>query len=219
MFCKNCGKQLTDNVPFCDGCGAPQGAAPVQPPPNQPNYTAPQPFQPYSNLTSQQPMYQKTAFKGKQVSTGSSGHVQFRNGGKKGGCLKGILIGVGVLVVLLVALVLIGGSGLSNVKTAVMIEADTFEPVGVTSVFKTDSPEIFVTCTVSGLPIGTVVEGEWYYLDQDVFITSSTVRTTQDRQNLYFSLSRPDNGWPVGAYEVTLYVEGEEPVIASFLVN
>lgn len=44
------------------------------------NYTAPTPFQPYSSIDPNQGMVNKTAFKGKQVSVGSSGHMSF---GKK----------------------------------------------------------------------------------------------------------------------------------------
>ena len=62
-FCKNCGKQLDDAMRFCDGCGAPQPAAPQQPQyqaPQQPQYQAPQQplYQQPQYQAPQQPQYQ-----------------------------------------------------------------------------------------------------------------------------------------------------------------
>ncbi len=63
------------------------------------------------------------------------------------------------------------------------------------------------------------MESEWYYLEDDYLITTASVNTTKENQNLYFSLERPDNGWPTGDYEVRLYATEDEPVIAKFSVK
>jgi len=52
MFCKNCGKQLSDTAKFCSGCGTQQNASPV--PAQQPQQAADQP-QPAQQQAADQP--------------------------------------------------------------------------------------------------------------------------------------------------------------------
>ena len=61
-FCNNCGKPLDDAMRFCDGCGAPQEAAPQPVAPQQPQYQPPQAqqsvyYQPPQAVAPQQPQY------------------------------------------------------------------------------------------------------------------------------------------------------------------
>ncbi len=230
MFCQECGNQLKDDTKFCNGCGTKvskketeqhqnqQGPIEEQAP-KEKNYTVCEPFQPFSSLDPVQPIYQKTAFKGKQASVGTSGGIKFNKGTKKGGCLKTIFIAIGIMIALVVALVFFSDSSIGSVQTALSIDSGTLEPINKASTFGSDTPEIFVTFTLSNLPIGTAVKSDWIYLDEDILITDARIKTTEDNQNAYFSLSRPNNGWPVGDYEVKLYVEDAYKKSAKFSVK
>ncbi len=91
MYCTNCGKPNGDNSKFCVHCGTNISAKQAD---NQQNkeFTAPRPFQPYSSIDPNQGIVNKTAFKGKQVSFGTSGSVSFNNGGGKGRLVLKLLL-------------------------------------------------------------------------------------------------------------------------------
>ncbi len=152
MFCKNCGKELANDVKFCDACGADIAGEGEN---EQKEYTAPKAFEVNSVDESENPQYQKSFFKGKQSSIGTSGEIKFGNGKKKGGCLKAVLITLVVIVALIILFAFLGNSGISNVNTASSIDTVTFAPITMTSTFPTTAPEVYVTLSVSKIPIGT----------------------------------------------------------------
>ena len=219
-FCPNCGKQLMGNENFCNSCGTKIAKNPEQKT-DEKNYTAPKPFQTHSTIDPNQPVYEKTAFKGKQVTAGTSGEIKFNTGKKKkGGCLSTILKLLVVIIVLGVAAMLfLGGSGITNVNTAEGFDPTSYEPINKTSTFNVNTPEIFVTFSLSDLPVGTYVYCEWIYLDQNISIITSSIQTTMEEQNAYFSLTRPDNGWPTGEYQVKLFVDEKTQTSVNFKVK
>ncbi|OQB53671.1 MAG: hypothetical protein BWX97_00385 [Firmicutes bacterium ADurb.Bin146] len=102
MYCTNCGKQNEDNSKFCVHCGAGISNNTENPQQNK-EFTAPRSFQPYSSIDPNQGIVNKTAFKGKQVSFGTSGSVSFKGGGKKP--KTGLKIVLGIAAVATVATV------------------------------------------------------------------------------------------------------------------
>lgn len=129
MFCQNCGEQVQVGSKFCQKCGNQVGQTGGGVKEEQ-NYTAPKPFQPYSSIDPNQGMVDKTAFKGKQVSMGSSGSVSFKKKPKnhtetgsvqkKKGCLGWMLRLIMIVVILFMLLVgyymVTDDTGASNVE-------------------------------------------------------------------------------------------------------
>jgi hypothetical protein len=206
MKCKNCGEQVDKSQTFCPSCGE-----------KQDNYTSPRPFETNSVDESQNPQIQKSTFKGKQTSVGTSGKIEF----KKGGFFRKVFrLGV-IAVVVIVALVLLfgGGPSVSNLTTASEIDVDTYEPITETSTFTTSIDEIFVTFDIDGYDVGTEVMGQWYYVTEDMMITDVSLVTQYENQYAYFSLTRPLAGWPLGEYRVDILINDDVVDSVDFVIE
>jgi hypothetical protein len=108
-------------------------------------------------------------------------------------------------------------SFISNLYTASSINAYNYEPTNILNTFSNDTPEIFATFEVDGLPIGTDIQGEWVYEGEQVAVAE--LYTTEESQNAYFSFTIPDSGWPSGSYEINIYIQEEFSIGKSFNVN
>ncbi len=220
MFCFKCGNELPDNSKFCKSCGAQQNVAPTQGEQQQPSqqpqqeqYTA----SATSNTQSQQQPYQ-VPYNNQQDEVPKKK--------KKGkGCLTTILVIASILIVLVIVAALNGGeidfttAGITNVQTATQIDQATSKPIGVTNTFATSAPVIYATASVKNSPMDTVIKSEWWYPDSNILIDQAEIKTTMPNQNFYFSLSRPNNGFPPGNYEVKLFIDGKEDKIVKFTVK
>lgn len=115
MYCTNCGKKNEDNSKFCIHCGAGISSK-VENPQQNKEFTAPRPFQPYSSIDPNQGIVNKTAFKGKQVSFGTSGSVSFNNnkGGKKG--VKVVIALVVIAFLAVIGIIVFSGGGKNKLK-------------------------------------------------------------------------------------------------------
>ena len=212
MFCKNCGTKIDAETNFCSSCGEKvEGTK---------NYTAPKPFETNSIDGSENPQYQKSAFKGKQATAGTSGEIKFGGGKKKPGPIKKFFKLIMFLVVLfIVYAVFIADTGpVYNIKTATSIDNTTYEATATANSFTVTTPEIFVTFSTQNLEVGTDIEGSWVYTTKDMHIASASLTTTLDGQNAYFSLSKPTAGWPIGDYEVQFKIAGEQVASTTFTV-
>ncbi len=90
--------------------------------------------------------------------------------------------------------------------------------------FSRNTPEIFVSCRLKNAPENTKVKFNWIYYGQKKFIIRSVVLNSGNKTgtlNLQSSLSRPNNGWPVGEYEMAINIVGVDkaPVIKKFSVQ
>ena len=97
-------------------------------------------------------------------------------------------------------------------------------PVNSTDVFNIDAPEIHCSVKLSNAPVDTEVKGEWIYIegegdDAENYMIDSTIIITEGTRYLHFSLSIPDNGWPVGNYELILSINGKEKVRVPFFIK
>lgn len=114
--------------------------------------------------------------------------------------------------------------GLSEMSTATGIDQSTFKPLGKTSTFGTDTAEIFVSAKFSNAPADTEVTSNWIYVSGEVadlqnYIIDTASLTVSGTDYLYFSLHRPETGWPKGNYKVMLSINGKEQGSVSFKVQ
>ncbi len=108
----------------------------------------------------------------------------------------------------------------SNLAMASEVDQQN-KPVSKTTTFSTTSPVIYAAGTLNNAPSGTVIKSEWYYLEEDpaVFIDSAQLTAENTTTDFSFSLSVPDNGWPVGKYSVKLFIDGTEKSSLDFTVE
>ena len=136
-----------------------------------------------------------------------------------------------VATLILVALPITGCSGevsfttasLSEATMALGTDADA-KPINPTDTFQVDTPEIFCSVKLSNAPSDTEITSEWVYIEGELegydnhVIDTYTLVTDGDRY-LTFSMERPDDGWPVGTYELVLYVDGKDETSVGFSVT
>ena len=81
--------------------------------------------------------------------------------------------------------------------------------------------DIYASCNLKYAPESTDIRFSWYYYGQSkIEIDQVTINSGTNGSDLdvFSSLSRPDNGWPTGDYEVVieLMVEGKDPIVKKF---
>ncbi len=88
-----------------------------------------------------------------------------------------------------------------------------YEIVKPTNVFVNDTPEIFCVWTADA-PQGAEIRGVWMAEDvgkvapPNTKITEAAEKVPFSREG-NFSLSKPNNGWPVGKYRLEIYISGK----------
>jgi len=104
------------------------------------------------------------------------------------------------------------------------VDQQTKRPVEKSDVFHTDATVIYCSVKVSNAPPETKATAVWIYIQGEV----------EDLQNhefskyslmgsgtryLSFSITQPNNGWPVGDYAVKLLLNDEEQLTVPFKVE
>ena len=97
-------------------------------------------------------------------------------------------------------------------------------PVDPTSTFQTDTPEITCSVLVADASPGTELLSQWYYVGGEwQGVSNALVGTvpyvTEGTQYVALSLIIPDEGWPVGQYQVKLYLNGALQEAVPFSVE
>ena len=111
-------------------------------------------------------------------------------------------------------------ANLQNIQTASQIDSNN-KPVTVTGVFGTTAPYIYLTGAINNAPQGTKVRADWIYTEAepDISIDSAVLTTVIANDSFSFNLSKPTNNWPVGKYEVKLYIDDKYSKSAYFEVK
>ncbi len=83
---------------------------------------------------------------------------------------------------------------------------------------------IYASCKLKYAPESTDIKFTWYYYGQTKFeIDHGTLNSGTNGSNVdvYSSISRPNNGWPAGEYEVVMQVmiDGKDPLIKKFEIQ
>ncbi len=97
---------------------------------------------------------------------------------------------------------------IGNAVAALGVDDDD-QPVDVSEVFDVGTPEIFVVVPVRGAAEDTVLASEWVHEGATVF-AEVDLDLPEGRSRPNLSVTRPDDGWPVGDYVVDLEVAGPE---------
>jgi hypothetical protein len=83
---------------------------------------------------------------------------------------------------------------------------------------------IFSSCLLKNATPETKVKFTWIYYGDTKFEIDAVMLDTEDKSGdveLNSSLSRPNNGWPNGVYEVVIQVQTDnsEPLVKQFNIN
>jgi hypothetical protein len=112
---------------------------------------------------------------------------------------------------------------LTQATLALDVDAER-KPINATTQFAPDTAEIHCSVLLSNATAGTEVLSEWYYVSgelqgvSNVLIDSVPITVAAGTQYLSFSLSIPDTGWPVGEYELLLYLDDTNVISLPFSV-
>ena len=136
-----------------------------------------------------------------------------------------------LLGAMLGGLILTGCSGdvsfttakLSEATMCLGVDAQT-KPLNPTDAFGVNTPEIFCSVKLSNAPDDTEILSEWVYVEGEAegvtdYVIDTLPLTADGTRYLYFSMPRPDSGWPVGEYTLNLYIDGKEAVSVPFTVS
>ena len=95
-----------------------------------------------------------------------------------------------------------------DLETSSAIDAD-YMPISPTSTFTPTTPIIYLTGSIESATIDSIIQIEWYYIEggSEEFIADSLLTVDDINMYFYFSLSKPTNNWPVGDYEVRIYLD------------
>jgi len=114
-------------------------------------------------------------------------------------------------------------ASLSDATMCLGVDSEA-KPLNPTDEFGVNTPEIFCSVKLSNAPDDTEISSEWIYVKGEVegvedYVIDTVPLTAEGTQYLRFSLSRPTDGWPVGEYELNLYVDGKKKVTVPFTVS
>ena len=112
---------------------------------------------------------------------------------------------------------------LSQATMTLGVTSDS-QPLNPTSTFATDTPEVFCSVLVSNVSEPVDLLSEWYYVKGEIeeasnVLIDSVPLTVPEDQYVQFSLTLPDNGWPIGEYKLVLYLNGTEELIVPFTIE
>ncbi len=99
---------------------------------------------------------------------------------------------------------------LTEAQTARAIHLESQAPTEPASTFSEEAQAIYAAAKLSYAPDGTKVKATFHYLENgDNEIASDEIEAGGERW-LSFTLSPAATGWPLGQYEVRLYLNGDE---------
>ena len=130
---------------------------------------------------------------------------------------------VAIAVVPIVYALQLSTAKLSEAAICKSVDPQMKKPIGETGVFSPDTPEIFCSVKLSNAP-ETKVTAKWIYVrgeqkDLENYLIDEYSLNTDGTKYLSFSLTRPDKGFPRGEYVVKLFLDNEEKISVSFMVE
>ncbi len=200
LYCVRCGAEIEPGARFCRSCGTPACGE------GEPASDIPQQSRQNSNKSEASQPQPEPKSKKK----------------KRRGCLLSVL---GVLALLMVLAIANGGeigfstANISQPAMASSVDASTKQPINKTDVFSVQTPVIYATVLVKNAPSDTRITAKWTYVDGKIDIGTVNFQTTQTSQYVAFHLTRPDSGFPAGAYKVEIYLNDKLKETMKFSVK
>jgi serine/threonine protein kinase len=111
-----------------------------------------------------------------------------------------------------------GSDFIGSFKMSTGVNNDTMKPVNITSQFTPTTQVLYVTAKLDNAPEKTNIKFEWYFMGANQLIDTA-VLTTGGTRYISSNLNRANNAWPVGKYEVRIYVNGTPVKILPFIVQ
>lgn len=134
------------------------------------------------------------------------------------------LVTIVSLACLLFGTRVVGAAGVASVTLSESVTEPALEPINVGERFSTEVAEIHAVVELEGQAAGTRVKGVWISVDAinvpDYEIGAyELVLEKATQKTVHFSLSRPDNGWPVGNYRLDIHLDGRIAAISPFSIT
>lgn len=85
------------------------------------------------------------------------------------------------------------------------IDPLTYRPIDPTNRFIPSQPYLYLSISTQEAPANSQIQLEWYYIGVEPFIFAEQKIDISGSDTAYFSLSKPDVGWPIGLYKVIIY--------------
>lgn len=112
----------------------------------------------------------------------------------------------------------------SLTETTMASKVDSFgAPIKTASIFTDDISAIHCCAKLSNAPANTRINAEWRYVGgvhsdllDCILYENSLIKSGTCRIN--FSQNRPSSGWPLGRWEVVLYLNGAKSEIVPFTI-
>jgi len=111
---------------------------------------------------------------------------------------------------------------INDIKTCVYLSGDLCD--NENPIFNTSDPQIYVSCKLKNAPENTLVTFIWTYVEGDPIIIDKVTLNSSDYGidvDMSSNLSKPNNGWPIGKYEVVIKVGNNDstPHVKTFEVK
>lgn len=105
-------------------------------------------------------------------------------------------------------------------RTALVVDTGT----EVQQAFAPDTPKIVLHVELKNPTVGAKIEGAWIAVKTDAAppnykIDAATVTVDNEQDEATFGLSKPDSGWPAGAYQVEIRYDGNLEKTVPFTVT
>ncbi len=115
------------------------------------------------------------------------------------------------------------GASLDEATMCLGVDAQS-RPVGATTEFDTDTPEIFCSVRIDDLQDDTKLAAEWVYVKGALagvtdYVIETSALSAGGTRYVHFSITVPDAGWPEGDYLLLLYLDGKEKASLPFKVT
>ena len=115
----------------------------------------------------------------------------------------------------------------ASVSNVLMCDTPVEEvcPADVTE-FTVASPMLYLSCDLNYAPEDTKIKFSWFKADGERFLIDTVSLRAGDigsgsTFSVHSNLSRPNNGWPLGNYEVeiSLNTDNFKPIVKAFVVK
>ncbi len=134
---------------------------------------------------------------------------------------KYICLTLGVLMLFSSA---IAATRVVSITTCESVAGENWVPINISESFSTQTPEIHAVVHLEGAKPKTIIKCSWVSVNAiatpnyEIAAMESECYKDGDA-TAHFSLTRPNNGWPVGNYKLDIYIDGQLSSIKTFSVG